>query len=206
MSIQIRPFEEQDYFECQELVNQAWQFDALFQPAAFSQVAQEIYTRGSLLESNFCRVAVTEQQVIGFLFGFNEKRPVAKNLWNKLKLMWRLIRVKADTKTGKKRFTNALIQHQKNRYAIAPEKISEIVLFVIHAAYRQQGLGQRLWGTFLDDCRSSRVATVQVETNLSAAAPFYAKLGFEHSANFDSPLHALATPNGQACLYRYEVQ
>ncbi len=41
---------------------------------------------------------------------------------------------------------------------------------------------------------------------MSAASGFYKQLGFKHVVDFDSPLHNLATPGGQACIYEYAVE
>ena len=50
---------------------------------------------------------------------------------------------------------------------------------------------------------SSGVSEIYVETNKQGASGFYEHIGFEHVADFDSPLHEFATPDGQACVYLY---
>jgi len=44
---------------------------------------------------------------------------------------------------------------------------------------------------------------IQVETNKNGACSYYEKLGFTLVSHFDSPLHELGTPGGQACIYEY---
>lgn len=200
----FRAYQEKDYPECEALVNQAWHFDKIIHSQALSALAKNLYTEGALRESNFQKIIEIDDNVAGFLFGFNDKLGKPKlNLAYRIKSLWRLIRVKSQKPEEKKTYIEAIAKHSKNRSVILPKRKSEIVLFVVHEQYRSQGFGEKLWLAFLGECQNKDVASIVVETNLLGAAKFYEKLGFEHLANFHSPLHELATPKGQACILQF---
>ena len=71
MDYEIRDYTEKDYEQCSELVCRAWDFDSVFQPAEFTDLAKSIYTGGAQIDSTFKSVAVIDGEVIGFIFGMN---------------------------------------------------------------------------------------------------------------------------------------
>jgi len=202
----FREYKESDYEQCEELVNQAWGLDKIFSSEKLSGFAKLIYTKGSVLGSNYKMVVEDHGQVIGFIFGLNEhlNKPRRNTLFG-LMLLWRLIWVKGN-KSEKKHLLDALTNHQKNRMDVIDRGRSEIVLFVISNEYQGKGIGKRLWSGFRNACIESGVKSVVVETNKLGASSFYEKIGFTHLANFSSPLHELATKGGQACMYEYKCK
>ena len=72
MEALFRDYKVDDYSQCEALVNQAWGFDKIFSPKALADVAKCIYTKGSVLTSNYRTVVEVDGRVAGFLFGFNE--------------------------------------------------------------------------------------------------------------------------------------
>ena len=203
MEVTIRDYSESDYSRCEELVNQAWAFDSVFQPEQLADLAKIIYTRGSVSESTYRTVAVVDDLVVGFIFGLNEKLNKPRlHLGLRLSVLWRLFKIKSST-PNKNDLIKAMVAHEKNRAKLVAKKRSEIVLFVVAETYQGKGLGQRLWTGFLENCLETGVSKVVVETNKKGACGFYEKLGFKHLKDFDSPLHEFATPNGQACIYEY---
>ncbi|MBW9262194.1 MAG: GNAT family N-acetyltransferase [Candidatus Thiodiazotropha sp. (ex. Lucinisca nassula)] len=206
MDITIRPYRQSDYQFCEALVAQAWGFDEIFKPAEMSALAKYLYTRGSLVSSNYCRVAEDDGRLVGFIFGYNEYavRPKGKLLFT-LQIIWRLLTVSGHRPDDKKRLIRAIEEHQKNRAAIVGQGRSEIVLFVVADDYQGVGVGSSLWCGFESHCKSGSVQEIIVETNRSGASGFYEKLGFELIADFDSPLHEYATKGGQACMYEYQT-
>ncbi|MCG8016930.1 MAG: GNAT family N-acetyltransferase [Candidatus Thiodiazotropha sp. 'RUGA'] len=206
MDIIIRPYKPSDYQLCEALVAQAWGFDEIFKPAEMSALAKYLYTRGSLISSNYRRVAEHDGRLVGFIFGYNEYavKPKGKLLFT-LQLLWRLLTVSGHRPDDKKRLIRAIEEHQKNRTAIVGQGRSEIVLFVVADDYQGVGVGSRLWCGFESHCTSGSVQEIIVETNRSGASGFYEKLGFELIADFDSPLHEYATKGGQACMYEYQT-
>ena len=101
------------------------------------------------------------------------------------------------------RFVQAITDHNKNRNTIEPGKASEICLFVVSKEFQGKKVGTQLWERFRDACISSGVDRIRVETNTHGASSYYEKQGFTLVGFFDSPLHALATPGGQAGMYEY---
>ncbi|MCG7985667.1 MAG: GNAT family N-acetyltransferase [Candidatus Thiodiazotropha lotti] len=202
----IRPYKPSDYEFCEALVNQAWSFDEIFEHADLSALAKIIYTKGSLVSSNYRRVVEDDGRLVGFIFGYNEYvgKPKGKLLFT-LQILWRLLTVRGDRPEDTKSLIQAIQEHQKNRAAIVGQGRSEIVLFVVAEEYQGVGVGSSLWCGFESFCKSGNVREIIVETNRMGASGFYEKLGFELIADFDSPLHEYATKGGQACMYEYRT-
>jgi len=200
----LREYREEDYVQCESLVNQAWGFDKIFAPEALANLAKGMYTKGSVLGSNYRMVVEVDGKVAGFIFGFNERsRKLGLNLIYRLTMLWRLIRVKTEKPKNKNDFINAIKDHEQNRNKLISIGKSEIILFVVGKEYQGRGYGKQLWSGFLNQCKNSGVSSILVETNKLGASSFYELLGFRHLGNFDSPLHEFATKSGQACIYEY---
>lgn len=200
----FREYRESDYSQCEELVNQAWGFDDIFSPSALSDLAKCIYTKGSVLGSNYRIVVEVEGKIAGFIFGLNEygKKP-GKNYLFGLSILWHLIWIKSEKPDDKNDLLSAIKVHEQNRTKIVGRGKSEIVLFVVSKEYQRRGFGKRLWSGFKAKCEDSTVSSIIVETNKLGASSFYELLGFRHLGDFNSPLHEFATKGGQACLYEY---
>jgi len=83
-----REYQNTDYQRCEELVNKAWFFDEIFKPESFSNLTKLVYTKGSIVNSNFKQVVEIDDEVVGFIFGLNEnfKQPKNNILFNFYKL------------------------------------------------------------------------------------------------------------------------
>lgn len=207
MNITYRSYEKKDYAHCEALVNIAWGFDKLFESENLRTIAKYLYTKGSLVSSNYQYVAVCEGVIVGFIFGFNSslnKHRLAA-VWLGLKATIDLSLKKID-KEEKNNFIDTIKNHQVNRSKVISGKNNEIVLFVVSPKFQGRGIGTKLWLGFRDYCPCSVNSSILVETNKAGASAFYERLGFNHLADFDSPLHNLATKGGQACIYEYIQQ
>lgn len=203
MNFEIRHYTDEDYKQCSELVGRAWDFDTVFRPSEFTELAKSIYTGGAQIESTFRSVAVLDGEVIGFLFGMNRTLYKSKlHLKYRLNVLWKLYKIKNST-PAKKDLIQAMAEHEKNRSSLVPKKRSEVALFVVSELHQGKGVGKALWRKFLDSCNELGESQVYVETNKSGASGFYENIGFKHLSDFNSPLHEFATPNGQACIYLY---
>jgi ribosomal protein S18 acetylase RimI-like enzyme len=202
-NIEIRHYQKSDYSRCEELVNLAWRFDKIFASEKLFLLAKELYTKGSFFSGNYHMVAETNGKVVGFIFGFNinNKKPKGGLLFG-LKAMFKLYFGRAN-KSERNALIEAATVHGKNRTSVDSRNVNEIVLFVIDEAYRGLGIGCKLWSSFKDHCHDSSSEIIRVETNKLGASGFYEKIGFRFYANFNSPLHELATKGGQACIYEY---
>lgn len=193
----FRKYKESDYSQCEELVNKAWGFDHIFAPRALSDIAKCIYTKGSVLGSNYRMVVEVDGKIAGFIFGLNEYgRKPGKNILFGLSILLRLIWVKSEKPEEKKELLSAIKVHEQNRTNITGRGKSEIVLFVVSKEYQGQGFGKRLWSGFKAKCEDSGVSSIIVETNKLEASSFYELLGFSHLGDFNSPLHEFATRGG----------
>jgi len=207
MEALFRDYENRDYEQCEALVNEAWGFDNIFSPQKFADIAKLIYTKGSVLNSNYRRVVEIDGNVAGFIFGLNKLSAKPKrNILFGLGVLWKLFRIKPDKPGDKKKFLSAISAHEKNRSSVVNRGSSEIVLFVVGKKYQGLGYGKRLWSDFLSHCKESGVKSIIVEANKLGASSFYEKLGFKHIGDFDSPLHEYAIKGGQACMYEYECK
>lgn len=202
----IRDYKRSDYRACEALVNQAWKFDTNFRPQALSEIAKTIYTKGSLLNSNFQKVIEKEGKVIGLLFGLNENEQKRKSdfLFG-LNILRRIFFIKGLPFKEKTQLVKSLNRHVSNRAKVVEHGKSEVILFVIDASFQKQGLGKRLLTEFVDMCKTSDVDSIIVETNTGEASKFYKKMGFKLIDYFDSPLHSYVTRKGKACMYQYTM-
>ena len=203
----FRDYESKDYLQCETLVNDAWEFDKNFKPQGLSDIAKLIYTKGSVINSNFRRVIEIDGRVVGFIFGLNENanKPKSGFLFE-LKIIWKLLQVKPTRPSSRKELLNAFHVHENNRSKLVDKGRSEIILFVVEKHFRGQGFGKELWSEFHSHCQESLVKSIIVETNTDGASAFYEKLGFEVIGNFYSPVHQFAAPNSRACIYEYRYQ
>lgn len=200
----FREYRDSDYEICEALVNNAWKFDRNFKPQELADLAKCIYTKGSVIGSNFRKVVEINGKVGGFIFGLNEAavKPKRGVLFG-LSILWRLLRIKGMTFKDKKKLINAINTHEINRSKVVGRGKSEIVLFVVDPNHQGFGNGKRLLSEFTSQCKNSGVKSIIVEINKLGASSFYEGVGFKHIANFDSPLHEYATKGGQACMYEY---
>lgn len=201
----IRDYRRSDYQACEALVNQTWKFDSNFKPQALADIAKTIYTKGSLLNSNFQKVIEKEGKVIGLLFGFNanvEKRK--SDFLFGLNILRRIFFIRGLPFKKKTQFFKSLNTHVLNRSKLVEEGKSEIVLFVIDPAFQKQGYGKALLTKFLEECKGASGDSIIVETNTDGASKFYKKMGFKLIGYFDSPLHSYVTRKGRACMYEYK--
>ena len=67
----FRDYHETDYDQCQLLVENAWDFERNFRPRELATLAGLIYTKGSVLGSNYQKIVAIEGKVAGFIFGNN---------------------------------------------------------------------------------------------------------------------------------------
>jgi len=99
----------------------------------------------------------------------------------------------------------AMSAHEVNRNKLVSRDNSEIMLFVVDPAFQGTGFGTKLFADFAELCRGSGEQSIIVETNRAGASSFYERIGFETIGDFDSPLHAYATPEGQACMLQFQL-
>ena len=202
----IRDYKESDYTRCESLVSDAWDFDKIFQPQGLASVAKRLYTMSSVVNSNYFKVVETDGEVVGFIFGLNEKATVPRKLpiiRFGLGILLRILLVRGVKYSEKKKLLNAINVHTANRFKLVKPGRSEITLFVIDPDHQGIGIGKRLLSDFISHCKDSGVESVIVETNTHGASGFYEGVGFKLIGYFDSPLHRYAAWDGQAGMYEY---
>ena len=206
-TVAFREYRDSDYSDCETLVDNAWGFQRNFRPLELAVLGKYLYTMGSVANSNYRMVAEYKNDIIGFIFGYNERIPVPKHELQKLSsrfaILRRILLMKAMKFREKLNFLDSMGTHENNRNTLSKRGKSEIVLFVVHPAFQGQAIGKRLFDGFRSFCEKSKVESIIVETNKLGAAGFYERIGFKLKGDFDSPLHNYVTKNGQACLYEY---
>jgi ribosomal protein S18 acetylase RimI-like enzyme len=204
-NVTFREYRDSDYPDCETLVDDAWGFEKHFRPRELALLGKYLYTMGSVAMSNYRMAAEYSDEVIGFIFGYNERIPLPKHelqkFSSKLAILKRLLFMKAMKFREKLEFLNSISAHEKNRATLLERGKSEIVLFVVHPAFHGRGIGKRLFEGFRSFCEKSKVESIIVETNKLGAASFYEHIGFKLKGDFESPLHNYVTKDGQACLY-----
>jgi len=205
----IREYQDTDYKACESLTSDEWEFEKSFAPIQLAELSKYLYTMGSVAITNFQKVIEVDGEVVGFIFGYNEKEPVKKHdLQRSTAYLWvlkTLLAVKKMSLKAKVVLLNNIRVHAKNRSKLVPPKKSEIMLFVVHPKHQGKGYGKELFSAFKDYCKGSDIDSVMIETNTLGASTFYEQLGCKFRGNFDSPLHAYTTENGQACIYEYHI-
>ncbi len=203
----IRDYEDSDYETCESLVNGAWKFDANFKPQDLSDIAKCMYTKGSVIGSNFRKVVEINGKIVGFIFGLDEmSAKPKKDMWFGLNILRRIFCVKEMRFREKMALLRAISTHEVNRSKVVGRGRSEIVLFVVSPRHQGYGNGKNLLYEFINQCRNSGVKSIVVETNKLGASSFYEHEGFKHIGDFDSPLHEYVTRGGQPCMYEYRCE
>jgi len=171
MKSTLREYECSDYEACESLVNGAWGFDANFKPQELSNIAKCMYTKGSVIGSNFRRVVEVNGKVVGFIFGLDEmsSKP-KKEIWFGLNTLRRILCVKGMSFKEKKKMLGAINAHGINRAKVVDRGRSEIILFVVEPSHQGYGVGKRLLAEFIVQCRGSGVKSIIVETNKLGAS------------------------------------
>ena len=203
----FRDYKDSDYESCEALVSDAWKFDSNFKPQELSNIAKCMYTKGSVIGSNFRKVVEINGKIAGFIFGLNEMTTKPKkNVWFGLNILRRILCVKGMEFRDKKKLLIALNTHEANKAKIVDRGKSEITLFVVDPSYQGFGNGKKLLSEFITQCKKSGVKSIVVETNKLGASSFYEGVGFKHIGDFYSPLHEYETKGGQACMYEFKCE
>ena len=185
----LRDYKDSDYESCEALVSDAWKFDSNFKPQELSNIAKCMYTKGSVIGSNFRKVVEINGKIAGFIFGLNEMTTKPKkNVWFGLNILRRILCVKGMEFRDKKKLLIAINTHEVNKAKIVDRGKSEITLFVVDPSYQGFGNGKKLLSEFITQCKKSGVKSIVVETNKLGASSFYEGVGFKHIGDFYSPL------------------
>lgn len=211
MNTLIRDYRDEDYPACKDLVDVTWGFSVHFKPVGFCNLAKHMYTYGSLVSSNFRKVIESDGQVVGFIFGRNERKPLkagpARVFALNLNFLLRLLLLRNLRLKEKFAFLGVLSQHEINRSQIEKHGASEVVLFAIDKQFQGHGIGRGLLLQFLNDCQEQGVGRVIVEVNVAQASGFYQKCGFTKIQDFVSPLHEIAAGKGTiAAMYEIDLE
>jgi GNAT superfamily N-acetyltransferase len=205
----LRDYQPDDLVRCQELINQAWDFDGNIAHPEVAALAKDIYVNGSLAESRHYRVVEDDGVVLGLLFGaagVADKFPNGYGgVVGSLRVLLRLLRVRNWSFAEKRRWIATIRAHEVARAEVNRRSDSEITLLAVDEAARGRGLGGQLLAEYLEVCRSLGKARVTVETDVLSNFGFYEHNGFVRLGQFDSPMTELFS-GGSGETYVYELR
>lgn len=81
-NIVYRNLEKGDYLQVKRLINSVWKFERFSNDAKTAENLLELYTRKTLIEQNYAKVAVCEDEIVGPFCspGKREARGFLRNL------------------------------------------------------------------------------------------------------------------------------
>ncbi len=202
----IRPYQDDDYEACCEIVEQAWDFAGHLHPKSVADFGTRLYTIGSLGGSNYAVVVEETGTVVGFLFGragrATRSRTPYRGLRGGLRLLGEFISLRGLTTGQKWRWFQAIRRHQINRARLGVRVKDEVTLFAVGKAARGKGYGGELMTSFVNHCRQLGIELIVVETDSDSSYGFYDSFGFEVVGEFDSPMNELFMGSrGRSWLY-----
>ncbi len=206
----LRDYRTDDLVRCQELINQAWDFDGNIDHPNVAELAKDFYVNGSLAESRHYRVVEDGEVVLGLLFGAAGAGEKFDNGYGgvrgSLRLLSRLLRVRGWTFAEKRKWITAISAHERARMRVMRRSDAEITLLAVDEASRGSGLGRLLLDEYLGVCRSLGKARITVETDVHSNFGFYEHCGFKRVGAFDSPMNELFTGgSGESFVYELEL-
>ena len=191
----IRPYQDDDYEACLDIVDQAWDFAGRLQPESLADFGIRLYTIGSLAESNYAVVVEEAGRAVGFLFGragsTMKYRTPYSGLRGRLRLLREFVSLGGLTTGEKWRWFLAINRHQTNRTKLGVRIKDEVTLFAVAATARGKGYGGELMASFVEHCRQLGIERIVVETDSDSSYGFYDSFGFEVVGEFDSPMNEL---------------
>lgn len=202
----IRPYTENDFEKCVEIINRVWGFDARFQPDQLARLFKNIYVSGSLSASNFYIVIEENNTVEGFLFGKCGHQNLYKSgfstIVSNLAFIYRLLTLKQVPWKRKTDYLKMLNDHEIKRREIEPKRINEVNLFAVDPKNQGKGYGKKLMEAYIEFCRSNDADRVTLETDLECNYGFYQHFGFKVKGEFYSALQKeYSGKSGQSYIY-----
>ncbi len=173
----------EDYKTIKYLINKAFGFDEFLKDDAFLDSALNIYLQECILSSNFSKVAVKNNKVIGIILGSakNDKNKLRKpfNYLSALASLLKIAFAKKENKKNLKEFSkiqniyNEMIKDKENEFQGC------IQLFIVSEESRGLGVGKALLNQLFNYMTSMKVTSLYLYTDTRCNYGFYDSQNFK---------------------------
>lgn len=178
-----RSLTREDYKTIKYLINKAFGFDEFLKDDAFLDSALNIYLQECILSSNFSKVAVKNNKVIGIILGSakNDKNKLRKpfNYLSALASLLKIAFAKKENKKDLKEFSkiqniyNEMIKDKENEFQGC------IQLFIVSEESRGLGVGKALLNQLFNYMTSMKVTSLYLYTDTRCNYGFYDSQNFK---------------------------
>lgn len=178
-----RSLTREDYKPIKYLINKAFGFDEFLKDDAFLDSALNIYLQECILSSNFSKVAVKNNKVIGIILGSakNDKNKLRKpfNYLSALASLLKIAFAKKENKKDLKEFSkiqniyNEMIKDKENEFQGC------IQLFIVSEESRGLGVGKALLNQLFNYMTSMKVTSLYLYTDTRCNYGFYDSQNFK---------------------------
>lgn len=178
-----RSLTREDYTTIKYLINKAFGFDDFLNYDVFLDSVLNIYLQECILASNYSKVAVKNNKVIGIILGSakNDKNKVRKphNYISALSSLLKIAFTKKENKKALKEFGkiqniyNEMIKNKENEFQGC------IQLFIVSEESRGLGVGKALMNQLFNYMTSMKVTSLYLYTDTRCNYGFYDSQNFK---------------------------
>lgn len=178
-----RNLTREDYTTIKYLINKAFGFDEFLNDDVFLDSVLNIYLQECILASNYSKVAVKNNKVIGIILGSakNDKNKVRKphNYISALSSLLKIAFTKKENKKALKEFGkiqniyNEMIKNKENEFQGC------IQLFIVSEESRGLGVGKALVNQLFNYMTSMKVTSLYLYTDTRCNYGFYDSQNFK---------------------------
>jgi ribosomal protein S18 acetylase RimI-like enzyme len=205
----IRALRKEDIHGCILVVDDVWKFSEIFHPEQLAEIFLELYTLGSLSDSNFNFVVEENNSIVGFIFGKTKNGELYKTkysgLMGQFRIIFNLFRINGVSLKNKFEYLKMMNIHELNRFNAEPDRKYEVNLFAVSEKMQGRGVGKKLMNVFIDKCKCDGVKRITLDTDEECNYKFYEHFGYKKIAEFYSPIQMLYT-NKSGNSYVYELK
>lgn len=174
---------KEDYPSIKHLINKAFGFDEFLKAPVFLDSTLNIYLQECILSSNYSKVAVKNNKVIGIILGSskNDKNKLRKphNYLSALSSFIKITFTKKENKKTLKEFGkiqdiyNEMIKNKENKFQGCIE------LFIVSEESRGLGVGKTLLNQLFNYMTSTNVNSLYLYTDTRCNYGFYDSQNFK---------------------------
>ncbi len=188
-TIQYQSFQPSDYQALEDIIRKTWEFDRLGSPKAARQMAK-IYLASCLVNQTFTCVAVSAGKPVGIIMGKNRKT-------HRKPLRYLIRQGLAVAQIATSKETRKIVKLFKKMDRVDETLLNstqtmfdgELAFFVIDSNQRGNGIGKKLYQSFINYMASERLETFFLFTDTTCDYRFYEYQGLQRMAEqrFDIP-------------------
>ena len=182
-NIVYRNLEKGDYLQVKRLINSVWKFERFSNDAKTAENLLELYTRKTLIEQNYAKVAVCEDEIVGLLFASKKGgKRLSEKLVHVPSIMLKKLSLLFTPKENKE------VANEYKKMISAYEELldengetydGEMILFLVDVEYQGHGIGKTLMNDFFAVCKRSDMKKICLYTDTECSFGYYDKNGFQ---------------------------